>query len=170
MRPNVVLVLVDDMGFSDIGCYGGEITTPNLDRLARQGVRMSQFYNTARCSPSRASLLTGLHPHQTGIGILTDDDRPYGYPGTLDRSCPTLAEVLGAAGYSTYMSGKWHLTGEVSEPNDTWPTRRGFDRFVGTIIGASDYYDPATLVRGEEPVTELPDGFYYTDAISDAAA
>jgi arylsulfatase A-like enzyme len=169
-RPNVIVILADDMGYSDIGCYGGEITTPNLDRLARQGVRMSQFYNTARCSPSRASLLTGLHPHQTGIGILTDDDRPYGYPGTLDRSCPTLAEVLGAAGYSTYMSGKWHLTGEVGEPNDTWPTRRGFEQFFGTIIGASDYYAPATLVRGEEPVTDLPDNFYYTDAISDAAA
>ncbi len=91
--PNVVLVLVDDMGFSDIGCYGGEIRTPNLDRLARGGVRFSQFYNTARCSPSRASLLTGLHPHQTGIGILTNDDRPRGYPGTINPRCVTIAEV-----------------------------------------------------------------------------
>ena len=75
-RPDVLIVLVDDMGYSDIGCYGGEVDTPNVDRLARGGVRFSQFYNTARCSPSRASLLTGLHPHQTGIGVLTNDDRP----------------------------------------------------------------------------------------------
>ena len=93
-RPNVVLILVDDMGFSDIGCYGGEVRTPNLDRLANSGVRLSQFYNTARCSPSRASLLSGLHPHQTGIGILTNDDRPRGYPGTINDRCVTIAEVL----------------------------------------------------------------------------
>src|SRR5918996_1480890 len=92
--PNVVLILADDMGFSDIGCYGGEIQTPNIDRLARDGVRLSQFYNTARCSPSRASLLTGLHPHQAGIGVLTNDDGPQGYPGTLSQSTETLAEVL----------------------------------------------------------------------------
>lgn len=99
--PNVVLILVDDMGFSDIGCYGGEVQTPNLDRLARQGVRFSQFYNTARCSPSRASLLTGLHPHQTGIGILTNDDRPRGYPGTINGRCVTVAEAPKTAGYAT---------------------------------------------------------------------
>ncbi|NIK58487.1 arylsulfatase [Kribbella shirazensis] len=168
-RPNVIVILADDMGFSDLGCYGGEIATPNLDRLARDGVRMSQFYNTARCSPSRASLLTGVHPHQTGIGILTDDDRPYGYPGTLDQGCPTMAEVLRSAGYATYLSGKWHLTGQLRQPDDTWPTRRGFDRFFGTIIGASDYYDPFSLYAGETPVTDLPDDFYYTNAISDAA-
>src|SRR4030095_15853194 len=93
-KPKVVLVLVDDMGFSDIGCYGGEVDTPNLDRLAKGGVRFSQFYNTARCSPSRASLLTGLHPHQTGIGILTNDDSPRGYTGTINDRCVTIAEVL----------------------------------------------------------------------------
>src|SRR5499426_1505700 len=95
--PNILLILNDDMGFSDIGCYGGEIETPNLDRLAANGLRYSQFYNTARCSPSRASLLTGLHPHQTGVGILTNDDRPRGYPGTINERCVTLAEVLKAA-------------------------------------------------------------------------
>jgi arylsulfatase len=98
MRPNVLLILVDDMGYSDLGCYGGEIRTPNVDRLGRRGVRFSQFYNTARCSPSRASLLTGLHPHQTGIGILTQNDSPRGYPGTLNRRCVTMAEVLRASG------------------------------------------------------------------------
>ncbi len=171
-QPNVVVILVDDMGYSDIGCYGGEIPTPNLDRLAAGGVRLSQFYNTARCSPSRASLLTGLHPHQTGIGILTEDQRPYGYPGTLNDRCVTLAEVLGSGGYATYMSGKWHLCGQVDRPHDAWPTRRGFDRFFGTLAGAGNYWNPGTLTRDETPVEdhELEPGFFYTDAIGAAAA
>lgn len=172
-RPNtnVVLILADDMGFADLGCYGSEIETPNLDRLASHGIRLSQFYNTARCSPSRASLLTGLHPHVTGVGILTDDDRPYGYPGTLDRNCLTLAEVLGDAGYATYMSGKWHLTNSMHRLDDTWPTRRGFQRFFGTIAGGGSYFWPPTLVRDEAPVpqSDLPDDWYYTDAIGQAA-
>ena len=95
-NPNIMIILNDDMGFSDIGCYGGEIETPNLDRLAANGLRYSQFYNTARCSPSRASLLTGLHPHQTGIGILTYNNGPEGYAGNLNKSCVTIAEVLKA--------------------------------------------------------------------------
>ncbi|MEQ7128759.1 arylsulfatase [Actinopolymorpha sp. B11F2] len=171
-RPNVVVILVDDMGYSDIGCYGGEIPTPNLDRLAAGGVRMSQFYNTARCSPSRASLLTGLHPHQTGIGILTEDQRPYGYPGTLNDRCVTMAEVLRAGGYATYMSGKWHLCGQMDRPQDAWPTRRGFDRFFGTIAGGGSYWNPSTLTRNETPLEdhELEPGFFYTDAIGFDAA
>lgn len=170
-RPNVVVVLADDMGFSDIGPYGGEIATPSLDRLAAGGVRMSQFYNTARCSPSRASLLTGLHPHQTGVGVLTYADGPDGYPGALNDRCVTIAEVLGRAGYATYMSGKWHLTGARAEPDCTWPTRRGFDHFFGTIDGAANYWNPTSLHRDESPILEqdLPHDFYYTDAISDAA-
>jgi arylsulfatase len=170
-RPNVVLVLVDDMGFSDVGCYGGEIDTPNIDRLARAGVRFSQFYNTARCSPSRASLLTGLHPHQTGIGILTNDDRPRGYAGTINERCVTLAEVLKAAGYATCLSGKWHLASEMRVPNDAWPTRRGFDRFFGTLTGCGSFFQPGTLTRGEENVEHeaLDPDFYYTDRISDEA-
>jgi len=167
-RPNVLLVLVDDMGFSDLGCYGGEIRTPNIDRLARQGVRFSSFYNTARCSPSRASLLTGLHPHQTGIGVLTNDDRPRGYPGTINDRCVTLAEVLKANGYATCLSGKWHLASEMRKPNDAWPTRRGFDRFFGTLTGCGSFFQPGTLTRGEENVEAeaLEPGFYYTDAIT----
>jgi arylsulfatase len=170
-RPNVVLMLADDMGFSDLGCYGGEIRTPNLDRLAAHGVRFTQFYNGARCSPSRASLLTGLHPHQTGIGILTNDDRPRGYPGTLNDRCVTLAEVLKAAGYRTAMSGKWHLAAEMHAPNAAWPTRRGFERFFGTLTGCGSFFQPGTLTRGETNAeTEALDpGFYYTDAISDEA-
>ena len=171
-RPNVVLILVDDMGFSDIGCYGGEVRTPNLDRLANSGVRLSQFYNTARCSPSRASLLSGLHPHQTGIGILTNDDRPRGYPGTINDRCVTIAEVLKAAGYATCLSGKWHLAGEMQKPNDAWPTRRGFDRFFGTLTGCGSYFQPGTLTRGEVNVEDeaLRPDFFYTDAISAEAA
>lgn len=170
-RPNVVLILADDMGFSDIGCYGGEIGTPNVDRLAAAGVRLSQFYNTARCSPSRASLLTGLHPHQTGIGILTNDDRPRGYPGTINDRCVTLAEVLKAAGYATCLAGKWHLASEMRTPNAAWPTRRGFDRFFGTLTGCGSFFQPGTLTRGEDNVEDeaLDPDFYYTDAIADEA-
>jgi arylsulfatase A-like enzyme len=171
-RPNIVLVLADDMGFSDLGCYGGEISTPNLDRLAHGGARFSQFYNTARCSPSRASLLTGLHPHQTGIGILTNDDLPRGYPGNLNRRCATIAEMLKGAGYTTCLSGKWHLATEMHKPNETWPTRRGFDQFFGTLTGCGSFYNPGTLTRGESDASaEAQDpAFFYTDAIADNAA
>ena len=168
-RPNIVLILADDLGFSDIGCFGGEIPTPNLDALAADGVRLTQFYNTARCSPSRASLLTGLHPHQTGVGILTRDDRPAGYPGTLNEECVTVAEVLSDAGYATHMAGKWHVSGRITSPNNTWPTRRGFDRFYGTLDGGGSYFAPPTLVDGEDFV-DAPDDFYYTDAVAGFAA
>ena len=171
-RPNVVLILNDDMGYSDIGCYGGEIDTPNLDWLAANGVRLSQFYNTARCSPSRASMLTGLHPHQTGVGILTYDSGPEGYAGNLNHRCVTIAQVLKRSGYRTYMSGKWHVASSLTEPTDTWPLQRGFDEFYGTIIGAGSFYDPNTLSRGNDNVeheAQSDDGFFYTDAISDQA-
>ena len=170
-KPNIVLVLADDLGFSDLGCYGGEIRTPTLDKLGRSGVRLSQFYNTARCSPSRASLLTGLHPHQTGIGVLTRNDEPDGYPGNLNAQCTTIAETLHAAGWQTWMSGKWHLSADTRTPNGSWPTRRGFDRFFGTLTGCGSYYNPQTLMRGETPATDALDNpnFYYTDAISNEA-
>jgi arylsulfatase len=167
--PNVILILNDDMGYSDIGCYGGEIRTPNLDRLASNGLRFTQFYNTARCSPSRASLLTGLHPHQTGVGILTYDTGPDGYPGNLNRRCVTIAEVLRENGYRTYMSGKWHVASELAEPSDAWPCQRGFDRFYGTIIGAGSYFDPNTLTRNNENTeheARTDGGFFYTEAIT----
>ena len=154
-RPDIVLVLADDMGFSDIGCYGGEIETPNLDRLAREGVRLTQFYNTARCSPSRASLLTGLHPHQVGVGILNFDDTPDGYPGDLSPASVTVPEALKAAGYATYLSGKWHVSSDMERPNASWPTRRGFDRTFGTLEGAGSFYRPRTLMRDETNVVDL---------------
>jgi len=170
-KPNIVLILNDDMGYSDLGCYGGEVQTPNLDRLAAQGVRFTQFYNTARCSPSRASLLTGLHPHQTGIGVLTYNMGPEGYAGNLNRRCVTIAEALKASGYRSYLSGKWHVAGKLTQPTDSWPMQRGFDGFYGTIIGAGSFYDPNTLTRGNDNIeheARVP-GFFYTDAISDNA-
>lgn len=114
------------------------------------------------------SLLTGLHPHQTGIGELTNDDGPGGYPGNLSERCATLAEAFKAAGYSTHMTGKWHLSSNAVEPGPSWPTRRGFDRFWGTIAGAGSYFQPTTLHDGEVaiPISELDDDFYYTDADS----
>ncbi len=170
-QPNVLLILNDDMGYSDIGCYGGEVQTPNLDRLAANGLRFSQFYNTARCSPSRASLLTGLHPHQTGIGILTYDSGPEGYAGNLNQRCATIAEALKPAGYRNYLSGKWHVSSSLTQPTDSWPMQRGFDDFFGTIIGAGSFYDPNTLTRRNENVEHeaREPGFFYTDAISDEA-
>lgn len=170
-RPNIVIFLADDMGFSDIGCYGGEVQTPNIDRIAAEGALMTQFYNTARCSPSRASLITGLHPHQTGIGILNYDDSPEGYPGTLNDRCVTIAEALEPAGYRSYMAGKWHMASDIHHPSASWPTRRGFDEFYGTLEGAGSYFQPRTLTRGEENVEQDADDpdFYYTDVISEHA-
>ena len=169
-RPNVVLILADDLGYSDIGCFGGEITTPNLDRLGTAGVRLTTFYNTARCSPSRASLLTGRHPHETGVGVLTDNFSPYGaYPGTLSLRFATMAEHLKQAGYATCLSGKWHLTSETKTPNESWPTRRGFDHYFGIIPGADSYFHPRNLWRDEEHLDPPGDDFYLTDAITDHA-
>ncbi len=171
-RPNIVLILADDLGFSDIGCYGAEIDTPNIDRLAAAGVRFSQFYNAGRCSPSRASLLTGLHPHQTGIGVLTKNDAASGgYAGSIHLGCATIGELLKQGGYATCVSGKWHLASDVTRPNDAWPTRRGFDQFYGTLQGACSYFQPTALMREEVNVEhETGDDFYYTDAITRHAA
>ncbi len=132
-RPNILVILVDDMGFSDIGCYGGEICTPHLDRLAAGGVRFTQFYNTARCSTTRASLLTGLYPHQAGMGYLDNLRKPEskGTHARLHDRCVTMAEVLGAAGYHTSVVGKWHL----GQPNGTPPWERGFQRTATTQFG-----------------------------------
>ncbi len=175
--PNIVLIMSDDMGFSDIGCYGGEINTPNLDRLASHGLRFTQFYNTARCCPTRAALLTGVYQHQAGIGLMTGNKNLPGYRGDLGRNVLTIAEALGTASYRAYMSGKWHVTRFTSPdgPKDNWPLQRGFKRFYGTITGAGSFYDPATLCRGNTYITPVndpkykPDTYYYTDAISDNA-
>lgn len=171
-RPDIVLILADDMGYSDLGCFGGDIDTPVLDRIAADGVRFTQFYNSPRCSPTRASLLTGLHPHQVGIGILTGDERSDGYAGDLAEGSHTIAELLGASGYRTYMSGKWHLSADMETPTSSWPNRRGFDRVFGTIEGAGSYFTPVSLHEDERDASvewDDPD-FYYTEAIGRRAA
>ncbi|MGD8499384.1 MAG: sulfatase-like hydrolase/transferase [Phycisphaerales bacterium] len=170
-QPNIVLIMADDMGYSDIGCYGGEIRTPNLDGLATGGLRFTQFYNTARCCPTRASLMTGLYQHQAGVGHMMNDKGYDGYRGDLNNRCVTIAEVLKQAGYSTYMSGKWHVTKSIGPDADkhNWPLQRGFDRFFGTIHGAGSYYDPNTLTRDNTQIVPDSDDFYYTNAISDNA-
>ena len=170
---NVIIFLADDLGYSDIASYGGEIQTPNLDRLAQNGVKLSNFHNTPRCSPSRASLLTGIHPHQTGIGILTGNNEAQGgYAGNLNRKCATIAEVLKSNGYITAITGKWHLTNSPNKPNGAWPTDRGFDSFFGTLDGCATYFRPGTLTRGIENVETEADkdpDFFYTDAIASEA-
>jgi arylsulfatase len=166
------------MGYSDIGCYGGEIETPVLDRLAADGLRFTQFYNTARCCPTRASLMTGLYMHQAGVGHMTGDSGYDGYRGDLNKRCVTIAEVLRPAGYATYMVGKWHVTKETKPdgPKFNWPLQRGYDRFYGTIFGGGSYFDPTTLTRDNTMISPYadpqykPETFYYTDAISDHAA
>ncbi len=175
--PSIVVIMSDDMGFSDIGCYGGEIQTPNLDALAAGGLRFTQFYNTARCCPTRAALLSGVYQHQAGIGLMTEDNRLPGYRGELGRNVMTIAEVMRRGGYRTYMAGKWHVTRSVQPqgPKNNWPLQRGFDRFYGTITGAGSFYDPTTLCRDNTFITPVndseykPQTYYYTDAISDNA-
>ena len=180
-KPNVVLIMVDDMGYSDIGCYGGEILTPNIDALASKGVRFTQFYNTSRSCPARASLMTGLYQHQAGIGQMSED--PFknpgqkspndwgvpGYKGFLNRNCVTIAEVLKEGGYHTYMAGKWHLGMHGEEK---WPLQRGFERFYGILAGACSYLRPSggrglTLDNTKLPEPEAP--YYTTDAFTDYA-
>jgi len=166
-RPNILLILNDDMGYSDLGCYGGEIRTPTLDRLAADGLRFTQFYNTARCCPSRASLLTGLHPHQADVGHMVGDDGIDGYRGDLSRRAVTIAEALRPAGYRTTMSGKWHVAHSLTDPGN-WPNDRGFDDHYGIINGADSYYDPMYLKRNGAGV-RAEDDYYLTDALSDEA-
>ena len=173
-RPNIIIIMADDMGYSDIGCFGGEIETPNLDQLAAGGLRYTRFYNAARCCPTRAALLTGLYPHQTDLGWMTASDfgRP-GYRGQISKNCVTIAEALKPAGYRTYMTGKWHVayirTNTAKGPKDNWPRQRGFDRFFGTLRGAGSFFKPNSLTD-DNTIIEPPDEFYYTDAISDHAA
>ena len=166
--PNVVIILADDLGYSDIGCYGGEINTPNLDKLASCGIRFTSFYNAARCCPSRASLLTGLYPYQAGVGHMTDMDYGFpGYRGDLNTNTPTIAEVLKSAGYLTYMTGKWHVTKNArpASPNKNRPVQRGFDHFYGTLPGYASYWDPYGLMEDSLFIRANGD-YYYTEAIT----
>ncbi len=171
-KPNVLLILIDDLGYSDLGCYGGEIATPQIDRLAAEGLRFTQCYNSARCCPSRASLITGQYPHQVGIGSFAtaqpDRRRGPAYLGHLNDRCVTIAEVLKSAGYQTYMVGKWHM----ERPG---PIKRGFDEFYGFTLGyAQDQWSPDRYQRlpaGRPREREyVPGEFYATDAFSDYAS
>ena len=176
-RPHIVLIMADDMGYTDIGCYGSEIRTPHLDALAEGGVRMTQFYNTSRCCPTRAALLTGLYSHQAGIGLMEGDRGTDAYRGILNRSCVTLAEALGAAGYAP----TWRASGTSRTSGGRMvPGSRG--RSAAASTASTDdprrqgFWDPATLCRGDDYITpendpeQSADGWYYTDAISDEAA
>ena len=147
-RPNILIVLTDDMGFSDLGCFGGEIETPNLDALAAGGLRFTEFYNTARCWPTRATLMSGR------------------YSNKLGPSQVTIAELLKKAGYNTGMVGKWHLG---MDPKKDGPIQRGFDRFYGTMTGAGSFWDPYTLTRNTEAAEPDGDNYYYTDKIGSEA-
>lgn len=178
-KPNIILILADDMGFSDLGCYGSEIKTPNLDKLATEGVRFSSMYNNAKSCPSRAALLTGLYPHQAGVGEMTDVDLPIPeYQGFLNEESVTIADVLGMVGYTSYLSGKWHL-GE--EPGH-WPLDNGFDACFAFINGASSYFDfkpyqneswppgnELKVVRNNTLVFPKDNSFYTTDLYTDEA-
>lgn len=174
IRPNILLIMADDMGYSDIGCFGSEIKTPNLDKLAQQGVRFSQFYNASRCCPTRASLLTGLYQHQAGVGDMVNDLGVPAYQGYLNTTSVTMGEVMKMNGYNTYMSGKWH----VGNRPETLPRKRGFDRYFGLIDGAGSYFERIPYRTNQQaPRMMLDDadydppkqGFYFTNAITDYA-
>ncbi len=180
-RPNVVIILADDLGFSDVGCYGSEIPTPAIDSLAASGHRFSQMYNSGRCCPSRAALLTGMNPHQAGIGHMTYTP-PMGnpaYQGYLSDSCVTIAELFQASGYRTLMSGKWHVARQRSLSNRSiWPDdrpayplprERGFDEFYGTIGGGGSYFKPTYLMEDDTLIEQNDPSWFYTDAITDRA-
>ncbi|MFP4093109.1 MAG: arylsulfatase [Cyclobacteriaceae bacterium] len=173
-RPNFLIILADDMGYSDLGTYGGEIATPNLNQLAANGIKFNHFYNAARCCPTRASLLTGLYPHQAGMGGMVSNFKsnpePGPYQGYLNKQCMTMAEMLKEAGYATYMAGKWH----VGEKEEHWPRQRGFDRYFGLISGASSYYEiilhqPMIRQMALDDERWYPESkdFYMTDAFTD---
>lgn len=176
-KPNIILIVSDDMGYSDLGCYGSEISTLNLDALAKDGLCYRHFYNQARCCPSRASLMTGLYPHQAGMGWMSGADHELpGYRGQLNEHCVTIPQVLKTAGYLTYAVGKWHLQldrdAKPSGPNHDWPLQRGFDKFYGILKGGGSYFDPATLCRDNALITPFNDpeyqttNYYFTDAIT----
>ena len=188
-RPNIILIMADDLGYSDLGCYGGEIETPHLDYLAMNGLRFRRFYNTSRCCPTRASLLTGLYNQQAGIGEMTIDRNKHGYRGYLTENTVTLAEVLKEAGYHTAMTGKWHVSNTIEQPTaqeqlkwlnhqasypyfspvEQYPASRGFEKYYGNIFGVVDFFDPFSLVNGTKAVETVPAGYYHTDAINDTA-
>ena len=178
-KPNIIVIMVDDLGYSDLGCYGGEISTPNIDALGYNGLRFTQMYNGARCCPSRAALLTGLHPHQAGIGQLTADLGVPSYQGYLREGCVTISEVMKTAGYRTMISGKWHVASSWdARDRDNWvlgdkkhpmPKQRGFDRSFGILNAAESYWNPKSLILEDVLIDVETEDFHLTDAITDHA-
>jgi arylsulfatase A-like enzyme len=178
-RPNVILILADDMGFADLGIMGSEIATPNIDAMSRGGVLLSAMYNCARCCPTRAALLTGLYPHKAGIGHMGTNLGTSAYQGFLRNDAVTVAELLRLNGYRTLMAGKWHVGGDSWSMTDgSWrvggvdcpaPRQRGFDRFFGMTDGASHYFSPHCIMENDSRVEVSPTDFYFTDAITDKA-
>jgi arylsulfatase len=178
-RPNVILILVDDMGFADLGIMGSEIKTPNIDALARGGLLFSSMYNCARCCPTRASLLTGVYPHNAGIGHMGANLGAPAYQGYLRNDTVTIAELMRHGGYRTLMSGKWHVGGDYwARLVDTWrvgdvdrptPRQRGFDKFYGIVDGVTHFFSPHFIMEDDERVEVSPTGFYFTDEITDKA-
>ena len=170
--PNVVYVVFDDLGFADLGCYGSEIATPNIDALAAGGLRYTNFHTTALCSPTRAALLTGRNHHSVGMGGLADWDLGFpGMRGRIAKSAGTLAEMLRLQGYNTFATGKWHLTPtfETSPagPYDQWPLQRGFDRFYGFLEGETNQWYPELVLDNHH--IEAPDrpGYHLSEDIVD---
>ncbi|WP_332369388.1 sulfatase-like hydrolase/transferase [Spirosoma telluris] len=174
-RPNIILIMADDMGYSDLGSYGSEIQTPNLDRLAREGLRLREFYNNSICAPTRASLITGQYPHKAGVGYFNINLGLPAYQGFLNKQSLTFGEVLKQAGYSTLLSGKWH----VGNDSLYWPKQRGFDRFYGILGGASNYFDadplpigrpsPVVILEDNKRIHPKPNSFYFTDEVTNHA-
>ncbi|HAP76804.1 MAG TPA: arylsulfatase, partial [Acidimicrobiaceae bacterium] len=171
--PDVIVILVDDMGFADLGCFGSEIDTPHLDALAARGLRWGSFHTAPMCSPTRASLLTGLHPHAAGFGLVANTDPGFpGYRMELAPDVQTLPEIFRANGYATAAVGKWHLSKERDNHDagdrHSWPLQRGFDRFYGFLEGFTSFHHPHRLVMGNEALTvdEYPDGYYLTDDLT----
>ncbi|UCM91161.1 arylsulfatase [Streptomyces marincola] len=174
--PNIVVVLVDDMGYSDIGPFGSEIPTPTLDRLAERGLRLTNYHTMPLCSPARAALLTGLNPHRVGYSFVANADPGFpGYAMEIADDIPTLAQTLHDAGYATYAVGKWHLTRDsasgAADDRRSWPLQKGFDRYYGVLEGLTSLFHPHQLVRDNSPldIDSYPAGYYYTDDITDQA-
>jgi len=164
--PNIVIVFMDDMGWADVGCYGSEIATPNIDALAGRGIRFTHYTTHPICSPARAALLTGINAHSVATGWLANNNPGFpGYFGDIPLDAPTIAETLRAAGYATIAVGKWHNSTDGVMPNPTWPTHRGFDRFYGFLEGETGYFFPARIVYNNivAPIDDYPEGYYATD-------
>ena len=170
-RPNIIIIMADDLGYSDLKSYGGEIDTPHIDSIGKRGIKYTQLYNTARCCPTRASMLTGLHPHKAGLGHLVQDRGLPGYRGQITSNTITIAELLKSNGYQTYMTGKWHLSNSWKDDSnkEAWPCSRGFDEFYGFLVGHTSLWNPKYLVKDNDFIPSPKKDYFFTDAMTDAS-